>query len=70
MQNSTVPIHTLEKLQFISYQFVQGAQREVVWVNMVLPKQHGGMGVKDFRGQQTTTIETMHTDYGQTKAFG
>lgn len=55
-QSSVIPQAAISTLQLITYQFIWGKQREVSWENMTKPRKCGGIGMRDFRSTQQSTI--------------
>lgn len=57
-QSNVIPRVALETIQSITYKFIWGAQREVLWQSMIRAKNQGGMGVRDFKATQlAATVE-------------
>ena len=46
----------INKVRSISYNFIWGKQREVAWQKMALPRNEGGMGIKDYEELQIAAI--------------
>lgn len=56
VQSNIVPLAALSTTQSITYKFIWSSQREVVWKNMIKPRQQGGIGVRDYRATQIAAI--------------
>lgn len=48
VQSSFLPRHTIQTIQSLSCRFIWGNQREVAWANLIMPRQEGGVGLRDF----------------------